>query len=89
MVVPSSAKTKRYIALIDLEFGFDPYHEVALFRELWKEGYSIYSMATYFQRDPDEMLVLYIDQVRRGLISERPGGLGGTKIWRYRNEAHS
>lgn len=86
-MVPSSAKTKRYIALMDLEFGFDPFYEVALFRDMWREGYSIYSIASCFKRDPDEMLVLYIDQIRKGRISERPGGLGGTKIWRDQHEA--
>jgi hypothetical protein len=46
--------------------------------ELWKLGYNIITIADYFHRDPDEVLVLLFDRMRKGRLEQRAGGLTGT-----------
>lgn len=47
------------------------------FRSMWREGKSINQMANVLDRDPDEVLILAIDQCRSGYIKKRQGGALG------------
>jgi hypothetical protein len=71
---------KAYIPLLEdesLEWRWEE-KKVRDFDELWRLGYNIYTIANYFDRDPDEVLILAIDRVRSEKISQRAGGLLGT-----------
>jgi len=41
---------------------------VAEFRRLWRTGLTLPQIAEHFNRDPDEVMLLVIDQARRGFI---------------------
>lgn len=69
-------REKVYIALEDMDFVWSLV-EVEAFRRMWHEGQSIYEMAQYFDRDPDEVTVLVMCQMRKEKIEQRPGGLMG------------
>jgi len=43
-------------------------NSVAEFRRLWRSGLTMPEIAEHFDRDPDEVLLLVIDQARRGFI---------------------
>lgn len=47
------------------------------FRTMWREGKSIQQMSYVLDRDPDEVLILAIDQCRSGYIKKRQGGAMG------------
>lgn len=67
-----------YIALEDLNFFWD-YKEVKEFRHMWERGFAIWDIANVFNRDPDEVMLLAMDQARKGRIQMRPGGLWGNR----------
>jgi hypothetical protein len=67
-----------YIALEEFNFFWEQ-EQVFEFDLLWREGWSIWYIADYFQRDPDEVLILYMDRIRKKMIHDRPNGLFGTK----------
>ncbi len=47
--------------------------DVRKFIRMWDAGVPIYTIAQLLDRDPDEVAVLIIDLVRRGIIGERRG----------------
>jgi hypothetical protein len=67
-----------YMALDDddINFFWDE-KEVMRFDELWKNGTNILDIAEFFNRDPDEVVVLAIDRARKGFIGKRKGGIVG------------
>ena len=69
-------RQKRVILLEDLDFVWDE-KDLRSLSEIWKEGIDIKSIAKYFKRDPDEILLALIHLARRGRIEKRKGGLLG------------
>ena len=69
-------REKVYVALEDLDF-MRSLAEVWSFRRMWNEGRSVYDIARDYGRDPDEVVVLAMCQMRKGKIKQRPGGLMG------------
>jgi hypothetical protein len=67
-----------YMALDDdnLNFFWDE-KEVLMFDELWKSDTNIIDIAEFFDRDPDEVVILAIDRARKGFIGKRKGGIVG------------
>ncbi|MBP1907797.1 hypothetical protein J2Z32_004486 [Paenibacillus turicensis] len=69
-------RKKRHIALEEFNFFWDA-HEIKNFKSMWNEGKSIKQIAIILDRDPDEVLILAIDQARSGYIKKRQGGAMG------------
>lgn len=67
-----------YIALEEMNF-FWKESQVKEFDQLWREGWSIYYISDHFNRDPDEVLLLYLDRIKKGYIYKRRNGILG---WR-------
>lgn len=65
-----------HIACEDLDFVWDE-KQLSEFRQMWREGKSIKQMADVFGRDPDEVLILAVDQCRDGRLKKREGGVLG------------
>lgn len=65
-----------YTALEDLNFLWNE-DDLPAFREMWKDGRSVQEIADHFDRDPDEVVLLVIDQAREGKIKRRSTGLSG------------
>lgn len=63
-----------YIACEEMDFYWTV-SELMHFRYMWNQGKSITDIASYFNRDPDEVGILIIDQARQNLIKPRKGGL--------------
>lgn len=61
--------------------------EVEEFDYLYNEGYSLWDIARYFKRDPDEVAVLMMDRIRRGKIQKRETGAFGRKLSNERGRA--
>jgi len=81
-VTPLAVKRRNiYIALEDLDFIWDE-AEVPDIERMWNEGYSIWQIANACMRDPDEVLILIMDRVRKGFIEPRPGGVYGRRMTR-------
>lgn len=76
-----SAKKRNHIILAceEMDFTWDR-DEVKRFIELWELGVSISDMAHEFERDPDEVLILAIDQARKDAIKQREHGLLGVAV---------
>jgi len=55
--------------------------EVEDFRKLWRQGKTILEISRFFQRDPDEIALLIMDQAQKGLIknNKEPDQKGSTK----------
>lgn len=77
--VPPDFK-KCYIPLMD-----DPHFEwrweeelVLAADQMWQLGYSPFKMASVLDRDPDEILILLVDRLRKEKIRMRAGGIIGT-----------
>lgn len=68
-----------YTALEDLNFHWDEDKDIPHFRLMWGAGCSVLEIADYFDRDPDEVLLLVIDQAKAGKIKQRKYGLLGRK----------
>ncbi len=66
------------IILEDMDLSWYP-DEIGRFLEMWKSGAPLLEMAAVFDRDPDEVLLLVIDQVRGKHIAARPGGYLGSR----------
>lgn len=73
----TNAKTtfKIYIACEEMNY-FWTEADLMMFRHLWKTGESLAQIAEYFRRDPDEVVILIIDQAKKGLIDPRREGIG-------------
>lgn len=74
---------KQYIMFLHdecMDFGWDEKREIPLFHKLWSKGLSIYDIADEMRRDPDEILLLIVDQRRGGQIEDRPGGIFGKLV---------
>lgn len=69
-------RKKRHIACEDINYFWDA-PEVKIFKSMWNEGKSINQIAIILDRDPDEVLILAIDQCRSGYIKKRQGGALG------------
>lgn len=69
---------KVYLALEDLDFCWDE-KEIEDFRKMWDAGFSILDIAAAFDRDPDEVLILAIDQGKHEKIQPRQGGVFGRR----------
>lgn len=72
------ATQKRYIALDDLDFGWNE-DDVIAFDRMWTHGWDCGRIAQEMRRNPDEVAVLAMDRVIKGAIEPRPGGWFGTK----------
>lgn len=48
--------------------------ELTRFREYWKEGYSVASIAAKLNRSQTEISLLVVDHIERGIIETRPSG---------------
>jgi hypothetical protein len=59
-----------------MDFNWDE-RDVLAVNHMWEDGLSIWDIARSFDRDPDEVLLLIVDQIRQGKIHRRPGGLLG------------
>lgn len=59
-----------YVACEDMDFVWCS-NDVAAFKAMWEDGKSIRDIAAAFQRDPDEVALLVIDQARAGTIKKR------------------
>lgn len=70
------SRRKIYLACEELNFVWDR-TEVSNFRNMWDDGKSIRQIAEVLDRDPDEVLILAIDQCKEGYITQRQGGLLG------------
>jgi hypothetical protein len=69
-------RKKRHIACEDINYFWDS-PEIKSFKSMWNEGKSINQIAIILDRDPDEVLILAIDQCRSGYIKKRQGGAMG------------
>ena len=67
-----------HIALEDLNFKWNV-RDVQEFRRMWEEGLSIWDIARAFDRDPDEVVLLIMDQSRKGDIKPRKNGIWGRR----------
>jgi hypothetical protein len=68
-----------YLACENLDFVWDE-RDVVAFDHMWNEGFSIWDIAKAFDRDPDEVVILAIDRVKRGNIQKRKGGVWGRRM---------
>ncbi|WP_052807137.1 hypothetical protein [Risungbinella massiliensis] len=75
----TKSSRKVYIALEELNFFWDE-REIEDFRKMWSAGFSILDIARMFDRDPDEVLILAIDQGKQELIEPRKGGVFGRRM---------
>jgi hypothetical protein len=69
-------KDKPYEACADLNRNWYP-DEITRFIKMWNAGDCITRIAAELKKDVDEIVLLVIDQKRRGRIEERPGGAYG------------
>jgi len=67
-----------YLACEEMNFVWDE-KEIEHFKTMWREGISVEKIAFVLNRDPDEVLILAIDQSRNRMIKRRSGGLLGVK----------
>jgi len=65
-----------YIALEGLDYTWDE-DDIQDFRKMWEMGIPLSIIAKSFNRDPDEVVLLIMDQNRKGLIQPRAGGIYG------------
>jgi len=73
-------RRKIYIALDDLDFDFFwDEAEIPDIERMWNAGFSIWDIAKACMRDPDEVLILIMDRIRKGFIEPRPGGAYGKR----------
>ena len=68
-----------YLACENLDFVWDE-RDVGAFDHMWNEGMSIWDIAKAFDRDPDEVVILAIDRVKKGNIQKRKGGVWGRRM---------
>ncbi|WP_017814427.1 hypothetical protein [Paenibacillus shenyangensis] len=68
-----------YTALEDLNFFWDEDKDLPQFQNMWNKGCSLLEIAEYFDRDPDEVVLLVIDQAREKKIKQRQHGLLGER----------
>lgn len=73
-----AVRKKRVIVCEDLNFLWDE-PELEEMAQIWEQGWSPNYMGEYFGRDPDEVIFALIHLGREGKISNRKGGLFGTK----------
>lgn len=69
-------RNKIHIACEELDFVWDE-KQVKEFKLMWREGKSIKQIADVLSRDPDEVLILAVDQCRGGFVKRREGGALG------------
>lgn len=48
--------------------------------KLWNNGWSAWDIAKVISRHVDEVALLLIDFLRKGIINERPGGVYGRSV---------
>ncbi|QDH23489.1 helix-turn-helix domain containing protein [Saccharibacillus brassicae] len=65
-----------HIACEDYDFAWTD-KQVQRFLEMWRSGLTIRQIAEHFDRDPDEVVLLVMDQAKLGNINPRPGGILG------------
>lgn len=65
-----------YIALEELNFSWTK-EELFDFECMWDEGATLDELAEYFERTPEEILILALDRGMKGKIKPRKGGLIG------------
>lgn len=68
-----------YIACEDMDFVWAD-QDLEVFRKMWREGLCITDIARAFDRDPDDIGLLVMDQKRKGYIKDRPGGAWGRRM---------
>jgi len=75
-----------YIACEYLDFQWTK-EEVKEFGILWREGRTLYEIARFFKRTPEEVLILALDRGMSGYIEPRRGGLIGVLDGRRKRQA--
>lgn len=75
----SKPRKKRHIACEGIIDFFWDEPEILEFREMWRKGIPIERIAKELNRDPDDVLILIVDQGKRGHIKQRPEGLFGNQ----------
>ncbi|ANB66178.1 hypothetical protein GFC29_3849 (plasmid) [Anoxybacillus sp. B7M1] len=69
-------KSRREIYIVLDEFDLEwRTPDILQFQEWWHKGFSLEWIASYFDRDIDELAIVAIDQARRGYICIRPYGI--------------
>lgn len=71
-----------YVACQDLDFLWTK-SQLKEFESHWNEGRKLDEMSRYFQRSPEELLILALDRALIGRIKPRKGGLIGGSLRNY------
>ncbi len=69
-------RNEPYTPLENLKWGWTV-GEVAEFDYLWKEGHAITDIASYFNREVDEIAIIAFDRARMDKIKPRKNGIFG------------
>ncbi|MEE4561589.1 helix-turn-helix domain containing protein [Paenibacillus polymyxa] len=72
-------KNKRrsiYLACEEMDFTWDQ-NQVQKFDEMWTSGISLLQIGKELGRDPDEVMMLAVDRIKKRCIGKRPGGALG------------
>lgn len=65
-----------YVCCEGFDFLWDR-KDIYRFREFWEQGLSVFEMAEVFNRKPEEVLFLIIDQSSINAIGDRSRGIWG------------
>lgn len=68
------ARINRVCVLEDLNFYWEE-KELNIIKKMWNQELSVYYMALYFDRDPDEVLLAIIHLARGKVIRNRKSGI--------------
>ena len=69
---------EQYIACSDMDLRFDE-EEIVYTVNWWQSGRNMMFVAEKLNRDPDEILLLCIDLLRKGMILARQGSFRGKR----------
>ena len=77
----TNSRQNIYLALEDVEIDFVwDESDVLDFDKAWQDGLSLWDIARAFDRDPDEVLLLALDRIRKGFINKRKNGVYGNRM---------
>lgn len=74
MYLTKEPPLNRILVLEDLDFVWDE-SELKDVRKMWNQELTVYYMADYFNRDPDELVLATLHLAREGKIGKRKSGL--------------
>lgn len=69
-------RRNRVIVLEDLNFIWDQKELIEL-TKMWEQGKSVIAISSYFDRDPDEIILALMHLAKEERITSRKGGLFG------------